>query len=113
MIAVVQRPASLIRFTPRLNALAGSVLAVALALPGLVGGCSPRALLEVDVSSSDTPFQSVKLRLTAGGTSKDFANATFTADMTYKAGLYVDASGSVDVVATTFPNASAVTPSSS
>ncbi len=88
MIAVVRRLASLRRFAP-----------LALALAASMGGCAPRALLELDVTSSDTPFQSVTLRLDAGGTSKDFANASFSAAMTYKAGMYVDASGSINVVA--------------
>lgn len=74
-------------------------LALALALASSLGGCSARSLLEVNVSSSDTDFQSVKLRLSAGGTSQDFSGATFTASTPYKAGLYADASGSVTVVA--------------
>ena len=103
MIAVVRRMASLRRFAVRHGALAltcaSTALAVALAVASSVGGCTPRALLEVDVSSGDTPFESVKLRLSAGGTSKDFASASFGPTMTYKAGLYVDASGTVNVVA--------------
>jgi hypothetical protein len=104
MIAVVQRLASLRRFTaPRLAAGFGAVgLAVAglaMAVTSSVGGCTARSLLEVDVSSSDTDFQSVKLRLSAGGTSQDFLGATFTASAPYRAGLYTDASGTVTVVA--------------
>jgi len=119
MVAVVRRMASLRRviarflprclprFSPRCLArhgalvftCAGSVLALALTVAASVGACSPRALLEVDVTSSDTPFQSVTLRLSGGGTSKDFAGASFNTTMKYMAGLYVDASGSVTVVA--------------
>ena len=66
-------------------------------VPGLLlvaaGGCSPRALIAVDVVS-DTPFQNVTLRLSDGTTSKDFARVSFTAAMPYKAGLYVDGGGS-------------------
>src|SRR5262252_5334162 len=105
MIAVVERMASLRRvialFLARHRALAfvcgGSALVLAVA--SSVGGCSPRALLELDVSSNDTPFQSVKLRLSAGGTSQDFVGASFSPTMTYQAGLYVDAGGTVSVVA--------------
>src|ERR1700748_1008973 len=102
MLAVVQRPASvrrrfIARFMARHSGLAstcaGSALAVALAVASSVGGYSPRALLELDVASGDTPFQSVRLRLSGGGSSKDFTNATITADMPFKAGLYVDATG--------------------
>lgn len=60
--------------------------------------CTPRTLIEVDVTG-DAPFDSVRLRLSASGTSKDFAGATFSPTVAYKAGLYVDASGNVDVVA--------------
>jgi hypothetical protein len=88
MIAVVQRLASAL-------AIAGLALAVASSM----GGCTARSLLEVDVTSSDTDFQSVKLRLSAGGTSQDFTGATFTASVPFKAGLYTDASGSVTVLA--------------
>jgi hypothetical protein len=90
---VVQRLVSLLRLATCLVLVAGLTLAV---FAG--GGCSPRALLELDVTG-DSAFQSVKLRLTAGGTSKDFPNASFDATMSYKAGLYVDSSGSVNVVA--------------
>ena len=117
MIAVVRRLGSLRRlplrrFVLRLFALrlfarrravgftgACLALAVALAAASSLGGCSARSLLEVDVSSGDTDFQSVKLRLSAGGTSQDFPGASFTATMAYKAGLYADAHGSVTVVA--------------
>ncbi len=100
MIAVVQRMASLRRFAARPATFAftcaGLALAVALAVASSVGGCSARALAEVDVSSADTPFQSVTLRLSGGGSSKNFTSATFSATMPYRAGLYVDASGSVN-----------------
>ena len=103
MIARVQRLASLRRLAARQRALVftcvGTALAFALAVGSSMGGCSPRALLEVDVTSADTPFQSVKLRLSGGGSSQDFTGASFSADMAYKAGLYVDASGSVNVTA--------------
>ena len=99
MIAVVQRLASLRRFTVRSGAVALTVAGLALAVASSVGGCTARSLLEVDVSSSDTDFQSVKLRLSAGGTSQDFPGANFTASVPFKAGLYTDASGSVTVVA--------------
>jgi len=96
MIIPIQRLASLRQLAARSSLGLGLVLALGLAASG--GSCSPRALLELDVSG-DTPFQSVTLRLTAAGTSKDFANVTFTATMPYKAGLYVDTSGTVQVVA--------------
>ncbi len=70
------------------------VAAVVLGSPA----CTSRALIEVDVTG-DAPFQSVRLRLSARGTSKEFANATFDSTTSYKAGLYVDASGNVEVVA--------------
>jgi Carbohydrate binding domain len=61
--------------------------------------CSPRALISVDVAG-DAPFQNVTLRLSAGGTSQDFARVSFTADMPFKAGLYVDGgSGTLTVTA--------------
>ncbi len=109
MIAVVQRLASLRRFTApgiaacrfaiRSGAVVLTIAGLALAVASSMGGCTARSLLEVDVTSSDTDFQSVKLRLSAGGTSQDFAGATFTASVPFKAGLYADASGSVTVVA--------------
>jgi hypothetical protein len=73
------------------------VALTALAAFAAGGSCSPRALIEVDVFG-DTPFQGVSLRLSAGATSKDFARASFTADMPFKAGLYVDGSGASAVV---------------
>src|SRR5947208_8810996 len=71
-----------------------------LAMAAILGSsaCTARALIEVDVTG-DAPFQSVKLQLSASGTSEDFAGASFGPTMTYKAGLYVDASGTVNVVA--------------
>src|SRR6266700_4992515 len=74
-------------------------VAVPLALV-LVGACNSRALIEVDVTG-DTPFQAVTLRLTAGGTTKDFASASFGADAStaFKAGIYVGDSGEVTVTA--------------
>ena len=66
-------------------------------VPGLLcvttSACTPRALIAVDVSG-DAPFQNVTLRLSAGSTSKDFAGVSFTADMPYKAGLYLDGGAS-------------------
>src|SRR4051812_30566474 len=64
--------------------VAGPVLLFAAA-----GGCTARALIAVDVVG-DAPFQNVTLRLSAAGTSKDFAGVSFSADMPYKAGIYVD-----------------------
>jgi hypothetical protein len=64
-----------------------------------IASCEPRALLEVDVIG-DAPFQTVTLRLATGTTSKSFAGVSFTADMAFKAGLYVDGgNGSVTVIA--------------
>ena len=53
------------------------------------GGCTARALIAVDVVG-DAPFQNVTLRLSAAETSKDFGGVSFSADMPFKAGLYVD-----------------------
>src|SRR5581483_8892087 len=97
MIIRIQRVASLRRFAPRLSFGLG-LAALALVLAASAGSCSPRALIEVDVNS-DTPFQGVTLRLSAGGTSKDFPSVSFSATMPYKAGLYADTSGTVQVVA--------------
>ena len=106
MIAVVTRLASLCRLASRrlaarhrAAAFTVACLAVALAGASSLGGCTARSLLEVDVFSSDTDFQSVKLRLSAGGTSQDFPGASFTSAVSFKAGLYADAHGTVTVVA--------------
>lgn len=65
-------------------------------VPGLLlaaAACTPRALVAVDVAG-DAPFQNVTLRLSAGSTSKDFTGVSFTADMPYRAGLYIDGGSS-------------------
>lgn len=70
------------------------------------GSCGQRSLIEVNVVG-DAPFQSVTLRLAAGGASKDFTGVSLSADTPYKAGLYVpdSASGSLTVVASALDGA--------
>ena len=73
-----------------------AVVGAALAIVASSSSCTQRSLVEVDVLG-DAPFDSVTLRLIAGGTSKDFPRATFDTATPFKAGIYLPDSVSGDV----------------